>query len=661
MKEAQRIAAGNGIPRISLIWLLVAQALVIMPHLFHAPLWLVGLWLLCVGWRIQVFRMRLQFPSAWLKAALMLGSGFAVYLSHSSLMGLEAGIALLITAFILKLLEVSSRRDALVLIFLGFFIVVTSYLFADSILAALYSVLPVIALLSALLGLQHSRISTRPLATLKLASSLFVQAIPLMVLLFVLFPRLEPLWSLPQPSSKGITGLSSSMSPGDLTELGQSSELAFRARFEGAIPAQSQLYWRALTLPYFDGRSWSVSQHAVQPSVQWQAVGEPLNYSIIMQPSTQPWLFSLDVGSSEQEEIRLMNDFRLQRRTSVNRAYQYQVSSWTDALRQPFMSAQQQQQFLQLPRRGNQQTRDWAAELREQHAADDALVAALLRYFNQEPYYYTLQPPLLGQDSMDEFLFSSRRGFCAHYAGAMVFVLRAAGIPSRVVAGYQGGEINASGQFVQVRQFDAHAWVEYWQPGQGWRTVDPTFQVAPERIELGLQEALREEAELFQGDFLSPLRYQHIGWVNQLRMSWESLNHSWQTKILGYQRDRQQAWLKQLFGEVNWQTLGLLLVFGVILIVTISVLWMFKPWLRDTDPIERLLNDFQRVLQRRGVLREPGEGLRDFAARTEQNLSAEQQQAVVAFVEQYEQQQYAEQPFDLNALRTALLKVRQSC
>ena len=661
MKEARRIAAGNGIPRISLIWLLVAQALVIMPHLFHVPLWLVGLWLLCVGWRIQVFRMRLQFPSAWLKAALMLGSGFAVYLSHSSLMGLEAGIALLITAFILKLLEVSSRRDALVLIFLGFFIVVTSYLFADSILAALYSVLPVIALLSALLGLQHSRISTRPLATLKLASSLFVQAIPLMVLLFVLFPRLEPLWSLPQPSSKGITGLSSSMSPGDLTELGQSSELAFRARFEGAIPAQSQLYWRALTLPYFDGRSWSVSQHADQPSVQWQAVGEPLNYSIIMQPSTQPWLFSLDVGSSEQEEIRLMNDFRLQRRTSVNRAYQYQVSSWTDALRQPFMNAQQQQQFLQLPRRGNQQTRDWAAELREQHAADDALVAALLRYFNQEPYYYTLQPPLLGQDSMDEFLFSSRRGFCAHYAGAMVFVLRAAGIPSRVVAGYQGGEINASGQFVQVRQFDAHAWVEYWQPGQGWRTVDPTFQVAPERIELGLQEALREEAELFQGDFLSPLRYQHIGWVNQLRMSWESLNHSWQTKILGYQRDRQQAWLKQLFGEVNWQTLGLLLVFGVILIVTISVLWMFKPWLRDTDPIERLLNDFQRVLQRRGVLREPGEGLRDFAARTEQNLSAEQQQAVVAFVEQYEQQQYAEQPFDLNALRTALLKVRQSC
>lgn len=660
MKKTQRRAAAEQIPRISLIWLLVAQALVIIPHLSHVPLWLVGLWLLCAGWRIQVFRMRLQFPRAWLKAALMVGSGFAVYLSRGSLVGLDAGVALLITAFILKLVEVSSRRDALVLIFLGFFTVVTSYLFADSILAALYSLLPVIALLSALLGLQQSRIATRPLATFKLASSLLAQAIPLMVLLFVLFPRLEPLWSLPQPSSKGITGLSSSMSPGDLTELGQSSELAFRARFEGAIPAQSQLYWRALTLPHFDGRSWSVSQQVEQQSVEWQAAGEPLNYSIIMQPSTQPWLFSLDVGSSEQAEIRLMNDFRLQRRTPVNRAYQYQVSSWTDALRQPYMSAQQQQQFLQLPRRGNQQTRDWAGELREQYADDDALVAALLRHFNQQPYYYTLQPPLLGQDSVDEFLFSSQRGFCAHYAGAMVFALRAAGIPSRVVAGYQGGEINQGGQFVQVRQFDAHAWVEYWQPGQGWRTVDPTFQVAPERIELGLQEALREEADLFQGDLLSPLRYQHIGWVNQLRMSWERLNHSWQTQILGYQRDQQHAWLKQWFGEVNWQTLGLVLVFGVILIVAMSVLWLFKPWQRETDPAQRVLSDFQRALQRRGVNREPGEGLRDFATRSEQLLSAEQQQAVVAFIEQYEQQLYAEQPFDLNALRAALLKVRQS-
>ena len=649
----------DDIPRISLMWLLIAQTLVIIPHLLHVPLWLIGVWLGCAAWRVQVFRMRWPFPNAWVKAALMIGSGFAVYLSRGGLVGLDAAVALLITAFILKLLEVRTRRDALVLIFLGFFTVVTSYLFADSLLAALYSLLPVLALLAALVGLQQSGFAREPLAPLKLASKLLAQAIPLMLLLFVLFPRLEPLWSLPQPKDKGTTGLSSSMTPGDLAELGQSAALAFRARFDGAIPAQSQLYWRALTLPNFDGRSWSVSERFEASEPQWQAQGESISYSIIMQPSTQPWLFSLDVGSSEQEDIRLMSDFRLQRRTPVNRTYQYQATSWPQALRQPQLNQRQQQEFLQLPRTGNQQTRDWAQRLRGQYLDDDALVSALLRHFNQEPYHYTLKPPLLGRDSVDEFLFSSLRGFCAHYAGAMVFTLRAAGIPARVVAGYQGGEINQAGQFVQVRQFDAHAWVEYWQRGQGWRSVDPTFEVAPERIERGLQEALQDESELFQGDIFSPLRYQHIAWVNQLRMSWENLNHSWQTKILGYQRDSQQAWLKQWFGKVDWQVLGLTLVASAALIIALIVLWMFKPWQRQTDPVQRILNHFQRVLRRRGFNRETGEGLRDFYQRIHQQLSESQQQAVRVFIETYEQQQYAEQGQDLASLRSALAQVKK--
>ncbi|MDY0208411.1 MAG: DUF4129 domain-containing transglutaminase family protein, partial [Pseudomonas sp.] len=320
---------------------------------------------------------------------------------------------------------------------------------------------------------------------------------------------------------------------------------------------------------------------------------------------------------------------------------------------------EQQREFLQLPRLGNPQTRDWAQALRDEYADDEALVTAMLRHFNQEPYHYTLKPPLLGNDSVDEFLFSSRRGFCAHYAGAMVFTLRAAGIPSRVVAGYQGGETNPAGQFVQVRQFDAHAWVEYWQPEHGWKSVDPTFQVAPERIERGLQEALQDEADVFQGDVFSPLRYQHIAWVNQLRMGWEHLNYSWQANILGYQRERQQAWLKQWFGELDWQTIGLLLVLSAALIIAVLVLWMFKPWQRQRDPVQRILNDFQRVLLRRGFQRETGEGLRSFGQRIGMQLSAEQQQALHRFIELYEQQHYAEQTLDLVALRQALAQVKK--
>lgn len=648
------------IPRVSLLWLLIGQALVILPHLLHVPLWLTVLWLGCAGWRIQVFRMRAHFPNTWLKAGLMLGSAFGVYLSRGSLIGLDAAVALLITAFILKLVEVRTRRDALVLIFLGLFAVVTSYLFNDSLVAALYSLLPVLALLAALLGLHQSSVAAQPWSTLKLAASMLAQAVPLMVLLFVLFPRLEPLWSLPQPTDKAITGLSSSMSPGDIAELGQSSALAFRARFVGDIPAQSTLYWRALTLPHFDGRSWSVSQRVEGRSPQWQAQGEPLDYSIIMQPSTQPWLFSLDTGSSAQADIRLMSDFRLQRSTPVNRAYQYQARSWPQALRQPSLALKEQREFLQLPRLGNPQTRECAQQLRRQYADDADLVNALLRHFNQEPYHYTLKPPALGSDSVDEFLFSSRRGFCAHYAGAMVFALRAAGIPARVVAGYQGGETNQAGQFVQVRQFDAHAWVEYWQAEQGWLTVDPTFQVAPERIERGLQEALQDEADIFQGDVFSPLRYQHIAWLNQLRLSWESLNYSWQSNILGYQRDSQQAWLKQWFGELNWQTIGLVLVLGLILMVAVLVLLMFKPWQQQSDPVQRIVQQFQRAMQRRGLQRDMGEGLRSFEQRIAADLSPAQQAAVRRFVEIYEQQHYAEQALDLGALRQALLQVKKT-
>ena len=648
------------IPRVSLLWLLIGQVLVILPHLLHVPLWLSVLWLVCASWRVQVFRMRARFPNSWLKAGLMFGSAFAVYLSRGSLIGLDAAVALLITAFILKLVEVRTRRDALVLIFLGLFAVVTSYLFNDSLVAALYSLLPVLALLAALLGLHQNSVAAQPWSTLKLAASMLAQAVPLMVLLFVLFPRLEPLWSLPQPTDKAITGLSSSMSPGDIAELGQSSALAFRARFVGEIPAQATLYWRALTLPHFDGRSWSVSQRVEGRSPQWQAQGEPLDYSIIMQPSTQPWLFSLDTGSSAQTDIRVMSDFRLQRSTPVNRAYQYQARSWPQALRQPSLALKEQREFLQLPRLGNLQTREWAQQLRGQYADDADLVNALLRHFNQEPYHYTLKPPVLGRDSVDEFLFSSRRGFCAHYAGAMVFALRAAGIPARVVAGYQGGETNQAGQFVQVRQFDAHAWVEYWQAEQGWQTVDPTFQVAPERIERGLQEALQDEADIFQGDVFSPLRYQHIAWLNQLRMSWESLNYSWQSNILGYQGDSQQAWLKQWFGELNWQTIGLVLVLGLILMVALLVLWMFKPWQQQSDPVQRIVQQFQRAMQRHGLQRDMGEGLRSFEQRIAADLSPAQQLAVRSFVEIYEQQHYAEQVLDLGALRQALLQVKKA-
>ncbi|MGH8433277.1 MAG: transglutaminase TgpA family protein [Pseudomonas sp.] len=654
------MSAAQPIPRLSLTWLLVAQALVIVPHLAHLPLWTIGLWLGCAAWRIQIFRMRVGYPNAWAKTALAVGAGCGVLLSRGSLLGLDAGVVLLIAAFILKLVEMRTRRDALVLILLGFFAVASAYLFDDSVLAALFSLLPVTALLAALIGLQQSAFAMRPWPTVRLAGGLLLQALPLMLLLFVFFPRLGPLWSLPLPSDQGVTGLSDSMAPGDIAELSRSSELAFRASFDGAVPPRNQLYWRALTLERFDGRRWSQSgagQSATPPS--WEKRGEPLSYSIIMQPSARSWLFSLDVATTDLAQTRLLGDFRLERRQPVEQTLLYRVTSWPQALREPQALGSGWRHALQLPEQGDPRSRAWALELKRQYPEPQALVQALLMHFNREPYAYTLRPPPVGTDSIDEFLFRTRSGFCAHYAGAMTFVLRAAGIPARVVAGYQGGELGAAGNYLQVRQFDAHAWVEYWRPGQGWVSVDPTFQVAPERIEQGLEQALAGEQSFLEGSPLSPLRYRNIGWLNQLRLGWDNLNYGWQRWVLGYQGEQQLQLFQHWFGRLDARDLVLALVGGGGLLLGSLALLLFKPWRRERDLQQRLYRHFERLLVRHGLHRAAGEGARAFAERAAQALPA-QAETIRAFAAAFEAQRYAGHGAAPGELRQRLAQLRRA-
>lgn len=647
------------IPRTGLVWLLVAQVLVILPHLSHLPLWIIGLWLGCAAWRIQIFRMRARYPRAWAKALMMLGAAVGVYFSRGGLIGLDAGVVLLIAAFILKLVEMRSRRDALVLVFLGFFAVVTSYLFNDSLLAGIYSLAPIIALLAAMIGLQQSTTDTHPWPTLRLASSLLLQAIPLMLVLFVLFPRLGPLWSLPQPKDRGVTGLADSMSPGDIAELSRSSALAFRASFEGPIPDRDRLYWRAVTFERFDGRRWSQSFSSQIPQVpEWTPQGAPVDYSIVMQPSGRPWLYALDVAQVDAGGARLMADFHLERPRAVDKPLLYQARSWPEALREPRAAAATLERALQLPEGGNLRSRDWAKSLRSQHQTASATVQALLSHFNQQPYGYTLRPPPVGADIVDDFLFETLNGFCIHYAGAMTFVLRAAGIPSRVVAGYQGGEINPSGNYLSVRQLDAHAWIEYWDAENGWVSVDPTFQVAPERIELGLEEALAGEQDLMQGALMGLRNYRDIGWLNELRFGWDSLNYGWQRWVLNYQGERQLEVLQGVFGKMDARKLGLLMVVSGALLIGLLALMLLKPWRRERDAQLRQFHRFERLLARQGIARLAGEGARDFAQRAAEHLP-DAAGPIREFASLYEQARYAGYPTEKAELRAALAHLRR--
>ncbi|MFN3580711.1 MAG: transglutaminaseTgpA domain-containing protein [Pseudomonas sp.] len=630
------------IPRNSLAWLLTAQIVVLLPQLPRLPLWVAALWLGCAIWRIQIQRMRWRYPGTLFKAASIGLIGFGVFTSQGTLIGLDAAVMLLLLLFMLKLLEMRNPRDATVVIYLGFFIVATAFLFDQSILLTLYQCFSLLVLVAALVGLHQTAGRNDPARAFRTGAVMLMQAVPLMLVLFLLFPRIGPLWAVNAPGQGATTGLAESMAPADIANLAQSDELAFRASFDGEIPEHAELYWRALTLSSFDGRRWSHSSFAsAGMPAEWEQIGEPLAYQVMAPATQQAWVFSLRGATSDDERLLLTRDYMLQARRPLARSINYSAVSYRDSRLDPQrLDPLQQRIYTNLPEEVDPRSRAFAQELRGRHAQDEDLVQALLQHFNREPFHYTLRPPTLGQHSNDEFLFDSRRGFCAHFAGAMTFVLRAAGIPARVVAGYQGGELNPRGNFVRVHQFDAHAWVEVWLPGQGWVSVDPTFQVAPERIERGLQEAMQEEGSFLEGSRLSSAHYRNIGWINSLRLGWDDLNYQWQMRVLGYQSESQLAFLQRWLGTTDWQRVGIITLVVVALVMIPLALWTLRPGRRAADSRLRTLQRVDRRLRRLGLESRRGEGPRDWQARLNAALPG-QRQALAVFFDEYVHQTYA--------------------
>ena len=636
-------AAHALIPRNSLVWLLTAQIVALIPHLPRLPLWVAVVWLGCALWRVQIQRMRWRYPGLLLQIVVLVAVTFGTFLAQGTLIGLDAAVMMLLLLFMLKLLEMRKPRDALVVIYLGFFIVATAFLFNQSILLAVFQCFSLLILVAALVGLQQTQGRNDPARALRTAGLMLLQAVPLMLVLFLLFPRIGPLWAVNTPGAQARTGLAESMTPADVADLARSSELAFRVAFEGAPPPQSSLYWRAMTLLRFDGRSWSHSPMSASTAPgDWQAQGEPLAYQVMTTASHQPWVFSLRGASTEDARLLLNREFILQARRPLTQSIAYRATSYPDSLLEAAGLAPLQRRLnLQLPEGLDPRSRAFAAELRQQYPQDADLVQALLGYFNREPFHYTLRPPRLGQHSNDEFLFDSRRGFCAHFAGAMTYVLRAAGIPARVVAGYQGGEINPRSNYVLVHQFDAHAWVEAWLPGQGWVSVDPTFQVAPERIEDGLQSALRGEGSFLEDSPLSALRYRDIGWLNNARLFWDDVNYQWQLRVLGYESSRQMDFFQRWLGTADWQRIGLISL-GILLLSMLPVaLWILRPACRVASRQQRAWHKLNRRLARLRLQAQVGEGPRAWQQRLSEGLPR-QQAEIAAFFDAYVALTYAE-------------------
>ncbi|TQV67702.1 DUF3488 domain-containing protein [Exilibacterium tricleocarpae] len=658
------------LPRNSLAWLLVAQAAAIAPHIPRLPVWLVGAWLFVVAWRVQVFRGVWAFPGAPVKALLVIVCGASLLFGYGRFFGLEPMVALLLAAFVLKLLEMHRRRDALVVIYLGFFTCSTQLLFSTTMPAAVYALLCVVLLTAALIGLNQSEGHKQPLRSVQLAAKLVLQCLPMMVLLFLVLPRLGALWSVPMQQSAASTGVSDSMSPGDITRLARSGGLAFRVAFDGAVPPPSQRYWRGLVFSRFDGRRWSQARIAgfrdgpvlatpdnPQP---WQRLvevsGSSRTYEVIMEPSHQPWLFALATPRDYSTGISLTRDFRLVYREPVGKRLRYRVTSYPDyRLEAQPLPDWRLRQELQLPDDFNPRARRQAQEWYRDAGSTEAYVERLLDYYNSD-FTYTLEPPPLGRDSVDEFLWGTKRGFCEHFAGSFVFMLRAAGVPARVVVGYLGGELNPLEGYLQVRQYDAHAWAEVWLRGRGWVRVDPTGAVAPERIEADLRSALSEQESQLVSGVLALDRYRAIAWLNRLRLQWDALNYRWHRRVLGYDSTMQAGLLRQLLGEVSPLRVALLVIgVGGAILGLIALRVLLKGRKPRPSPATRQYQRFVRKLSRAGLARAPGEPPRDFARRVA-TRRPDLEQAVLAITDLYERISYAGQAALVPELRRSVAR-----
>ncbi|HEY5637786.1 MAG TPA: DUF3488 and transglutaminase-like domain-containing protein [Burkholderiales bacterium] len=593
-----------------LAWLVLSLVIVSAPHALRAPWWLTGLTLMLFAWRIVLSTTRSPLPSRWILFALAALAMFGIWAEYRILFGRSPGIILLMLFSGLKLLEVRTHRDATVVVFLCYFLVITNFLYSQSIPTGIAMGVALVVVTAALVSFNAPQRGARP--DLRTASLLLAHAVPAALVLFVLFPRVQgPLWSLPQDAHSGVTGLSETMAPGNLAQLARSDAISFRAEFDGEAPPQPLRYWRGPVLWEFDGRTWRMGP-TTRGALPEAAPSLPrYRYSVVIEPHDRNWLYGLETVVEPPPQARVTSDGRLLARDPVRRRLRYDLASVADL--QVDSADGSDARALALPAGFNPRARA-LADTWKAAGPDDARLARAIAHLRDGNYAYTLEPPLLGRDSVDDFLFGTKAGFCEHFASAFVFLMRAADVPARVVTGYQGGELNPVDRIITVRQSDAHAWAEVFLQGRGWVRVDPTAAAIPGRIEAGLARALPSDAAL-------PLLMRpQLEWLRGLRNNWEALTHQWNVWVLGYNPDRQRDLMAYIgMRDADWRKLTAILFTVLGGFTVVLVLWSLRLRVRP-DPVQRAWLAFCRRLRNAGVDRAPHEGPRDFAQRAAQQL-----------------------------------------
>lgn len=603
------------------IWLAIGVALASYPHWQRLPIWIPASHLILLTTRLYI---PVKFPALWhqkknminiTRVVLMFAGVLGVYGSYGSLAGREVGIALLVLLAGFKIFESNSKRDFYISTYLGYFLIITNFFYTQTIPTAAYMVFVIIIMTAGLIGFNDTQQQLTFIKRYKFATSLLLQSLPILLVLFVLFPRINgPLWGLPKDAYTSVTGISDEMTPGTISKLVQSNDVAFRVKFENKIPEKSLLYWRGPVLWKTNGRKWTpgVDSSDDRPE-RIEFFGDPIQYEVTIEPSNKKWLFGLEMVSQFPKNAYQTTDYQLKTLQPIRARKAYSLSSYTSYRINKNANADLER-GLYLPKLPHQKTRQLASELRDKYKDPELIIDATLEWLKQQGFVYTLTPELLTGDTVDDFLFNSKQGFCEHYAAAFTVLMRAAGIPARIVAGYQGGEVNPIGHYLIVRQRDAHAWTEVWLERKGWIRVDPTSIISPIRVNEGINNAIPEaliDIPLGIENNETALRL----W-QRLRNTVDMVNYQWAQWVLGYGPDKQKQFIKHLGIEAfDWVKLTFYMVILLGIIVAVITAYLFLKPLKSSDPAKEYYDIFCKKMAKIGIKRMAYEGPVDFAQR----------------------------------------------
>ncbi len=631
--------------------------LALLPHLPGLRWWIIATIAVVGGLRVLLALRGRDAPPRAVTALLALLAISMLAVKFRGFSGLAAGTALLTLTAGLKLLETRTRRDLCVIVLIIYFLALTALLANTSFLLLGYSLLIAWVTSASLLCTTTTAQDLRPRAGLTDGARLLLQALPIALVLWLFFPRFaEPLWHAPNPDNAATTGLSDTLSPGDITDLALSDDVAFRVHFRGAPPPAAERYWRGPVLYDFDGRTWRRRDAELIASPALEPQGPAYVYTITLEPHGHNWIYTLDWPSSwDLPRAFLTPDYMLIQSSPVAQPLSVTATSHTHTASSDDLGAALRERDTRLPPGSNPRTRAFAVQLRAQHPEPLDYVAAVLEMFQTEQYFYTLVPPPLGADPVDEFLFDTKQGFCGHYASAFAVLMRAAGIPARVVTGYYGGTYNRYADYWLVRQSDAHAWVEVWIDGRGWTHVDPTSAIAPGRIDHSVRDAESASAALGM-----PLPGR-LPWLRELRLRADALRELWRSRILGYNQDSQQRLLAHV--RVPEPDVGKLVVVlaGALCLALAWLTWQVRREMR-TPPTDAAARAFERLCAKLagcGLGRGASEPAESFAARVaaaRPDLARE----VVALCRRYNELRYgrAARPADLERFAAAVRAFR---